>query len=108
MSTNYYLVKDACPRCGHGRRIHIGTYKFGWCFALHLHPQDGINKLSDWKSLFYEWQIQDEHGDIISPGHMINLIQDTNCSPNVPLRHNGALCVSHGAGAWDNLVGDFE
>lgn len=105
---NYYLLKDACPRCGQGDMVHIGTYKYGWCFALHLHPQDGINSFDDWKQLFFKWRIIDAHGNVVAPGLMISIITEPNCAPQVPHRHDGVLCQSHGGGSWDNLIGDFE
>lgn len=42
MGTNYYHVVRGKPD------RHIGKSSGGWCFALHVYPEDGINTLVDW------------------------------------------------------------
>ena len=48
MCTKYYLQPAPCPSCGH---IHPPTYlgesSEGWCFLLRVHPEEGIDSLSD-------------------------------------------------------------
>lgn len=74
MGTNFYLQKpdsNICPHChrrDEGERLHIGKSSAGWCFALHVHPENGINTLDDWRNL---WSAQgnfiiDEYGDRVS------------------------------------------
>ena len=66
MGTNYYLHdKPDCECCGRPYEPkHIGKSSAGWCFSLHVIPEDGINTLDDWRRL---WSapgayIRDEYG----------------------------------------------
>jgi hypothetical protein len=68
MGTNFYHhEKPACPTCGHceGPR-HIGKSSIGWCFSLHIYPDEGINRLEDWLARFATGEIRDEYGDVIT------------------------------------------
>lgn len=77
MGTNYYLHSDLCPHCGHSNeKRHIGKSSTGWCFALHVYPEDGIHDLPDWER---EWSqpgliIKDEYGQFISVDEMKEII----------------------------------
>ena len=53
MGTNYYLHDEQkCPCCGReSDPRHIGKSSHGWCFALHVIPEEGINDLEDWEKL---------------------------------------------------------
>lgn len=66
MGTNYYLQeKPPCDKCGREfERLHIGQSSAGWCFALHVIPELGINNLADWKKRWEEHPsvIRDEYG----------------------------------------------
>lgn len=144
MGTNYYLHKPGANHCDHcgredaGDVLHIGKSSFGWCFALHVMPDDGINDLPDWQARFGEGQIRDEYGDAITPAEMMALITERKstrafddasftvgglyCSeaefhaknysergPNGLLRHQlDQRCIAHGAGTWDCIVGEFS
>jgi len=49
VKTNYYLLEDVCPNCGHAKkRLHIGLAMAGWHFGLHVIPEEGLNSLGDW------------------------------------------------------------
>jgi hypothetical protein len=69
MGTNYYLHPRAdCECCGRPfEPLHIGKSSRGWCFSLHVVPEEGINSLDDWRK---HWNqpgavIRDEYGDTV-------------------------------------------
>lgn len=69
MGTNYYLKPKPCECCGRtDEGLHIGKSSAGWCFSLHVIPEEGINGLDDWKSRFDEpgVQIVNEYGEVVS------------------------------------------
>lgn len=113
MGTNYYYhEKPACRECGrdHDAR-HIGKSSGGWCFSLHVERpgDDGPHDLKDWLALFKTpgSVIKDEYGVEISANDMVRVI--TRRSPDL-LRHTigNGLCIGHGEGTWDYLVGEFS
>ena len=74
MGTNYYLHdKPDCECCGRPYEPkHIGKSSAGWCFSLHVMPEDGINTLDDWRRL---WStpgayILDEYGRSVPAADM--------------------------------------
>ena len=109
---------------------HIGKSSAGWCFSLHVYPEDGINDLKDWLSILETATIKDEYGQIISFGEMKKRIIErrwnrdgqeafsaafldsnhANLGPNGLLRHriDGRHCISQGEGTWDCLIGEFS
>lgn len=131
MSTNYYLQQDE-------KQIHIGKSSVGWCFGLHVYPDQNINDLKDWIELFKKYPIKNEYKDNIKSRDMQSIIVDRcrhknwdsdwwdvsghyksekdfhrqNYSQRGPrglLRHQlGEFCIRHGVGTWDCLVGDFS
>ena len=98
-------------------------------------PEEGINDLPDWEAL---WAapgavIEDEYGKKLTPEEMKSWIAERSrekweekpdgygsweafhrdngsiAGPNNLLRHKlSRLCVGHGAGTWDLLVGEFS
>jgi hypothetical protein len=70
MGTNYYLHKplqNACEHCWRGDEaevIHLGKGSAGWCFSLHVYPEDGLTDWSEVKA----W-LQDQ---IANGGHILN------------------------------------
>lgn len=136
MGTNYYHITDnLCPHChkviGERLRRHIGKCSGGWCFALHVYPDDEIHDLPDWLELFQGGHIQDEYGHQISPGEMVKIITERSWKrsdeisfegfcranhatpgPNGLARHSvdtdSEFCIGHGEGTWDLLVGEFS
>lgn len=135
MGTNYYSAK----LLGNFRNdlrldelidiIHIGKSSFGWCFALHVIPERGINDITGWTQylLNSERIIINEYNDIISYEELLNIItnrrNDTVCpwsyemyqlnhaqpGPNNLIRHSiGGDCVGHGEGTWDYIKSEFE
>lgn len=134
MGTNYYAqtISDICQHCGRGNeseKLHIGKSSAGWCFSLHTIPELGILDLPDWQR---EWAkpgviILDEYDDVLSPEEMVQEITNRSWphksdrtaeylnannaveGPNNLMRHRiGPYCVSHGAGTWDCLSGEFS
>lgn len=138
MGTNYYLHRNACQHCKASRdRLHIGKSSGGWCFSLAIHPDEGINDLSDWIPLLQDNSnaIVNEYGDELSAESMLAVIKNRdrggsctsppigyrdwqefhqlNCScegPNGLLRHklDHIHCVKHGEGTWDCIAGSFS
>lgn len=133
MGTNYYLKTGSpCPTCGHhpNAERHIGKSSAGWCFSLHVDPDNGIASLDDWRRLWSEpgAAIEDEYGQSVSAEEMADIITDRGRSdplgwdaamlarnsavegPNNLARHriDGRFCIGHGDGTWDLLVGEFS
>ncbi len=128
MGTNYYLEpKPPCEACGRGfDRLHIGKSSGGWCFSLHVIPEDGINTLDDWEDRFKDGVIRNEDGLVLTPAEMSDVIRQraghgrssgfcyrTNSAeegPNGLVRHrvDGWHCIGHGAGTWDYITGEFS
>ena len=78
MGTNYYLVSNDSESSEPRRLRHIGKSSGGWCFSLHVYPDEGINTLDDWFLLFNaeDLQIVDEYGTRIHPDEMITRITE--------------------------------
>lgn len=130
MGTNYYLHSDICPHCGRGDdEIHIGKSSAGWCFSLHVYPDNGINSLDDWKAKFDtpNSKIFNEYGDKVDVVDMLRNITERTWDraqeddgwyalnhaqrgPNNLSRHaiDGRHCIGHGDGTYDFVVGDFS
>jgi hypothetical protein len=95
MGTNYYLRQpkgEACPHCGRfdeGEKLHIGKSSFGWCFALHVIPSEGLNDLDDWRMRWRSGVIENEYGERLMPEAMDAVITK---------RGNGKYCHD---GHWD-------
>jgi len=130
VGTNYYLRKNVCEHCGRGDKDkHIGKASYGWCFSLHVIPEDGINTLDDWKREFGSdrSQIVNEYGESVDASQMLDIITKRK-HPKPPgdsdfYRHNSAVpgpnnlarhridgrhCVGHGEGTWDYITGEFS
>lgn len=78
MGTNYYLHdKPDCECCGRQfEPVHIGKSSGGWCFSLHVIPEDNINSLDDWCALWSKPGafIRNEYGERISISQMSDII----------------------------------
>jgi hypothetical protein len=135
MGTNYYQrERPPCPTCGSkGEVRHIGKSSGGWCFTLHVYPEDGINDLDDWLKLLVAGNIYDEYEEELTFREMVKIITDRSwarkttpygypsweafdrengavAGPNGLHRHqiDGCRCIGHGSGTWDICVGDFS
>lgn len=114
MGTNYYLhQKPDCECCGRPfESLHIGKSSGGWCFALHVIPEDNINTLDDWRRL---WTapgtfIRDEYGEKVSVEDMEVIITERSWRGGSPMRNDiyGRHCIGYGAGTWDYITGEFS
>ncbi len=128
MSTNYYFQNKPCSHCGFiddNSILHIGKGSGGWCFALHVMPEEGIETLDDWKRLLEDpdKEIVDEYGDKIEREKMLQIITQRSWprrpeeygpysepGPNNLHRHklHPGFCIGHGEGTWDYMVGEFS
>ncbi len=114
MGTNYYVqTKEPCPHCSREYpALHIGKSSAGWCFALHVDPENGINDLDDWRAIWSQpdARIFDEYGKAITIADM-ELIITVRSHPRGLSRHDviaGGNVVKNGAGTWDCLTGYFS
>lgn len=131
MGTNYYLhTKPPCDKCGRPFEAkHIGKSSGGWCFSIHVIPEEGINDLEDWQKLLSKKGafILDEYGDRVSKSMMMKIITERKWlgtefvtqqwyasnfaepGPNGLVRHAiGNGCVKQGKGTWDCIEGEFS
>ena len=107
--------------------MHIGKSSAGWCFALHVDPDEGINGLEDWEARWSTGQIEDEYGDTVTPERLRSLITERWWTPRqkdaafyasnhaepgpkglLRSRVDGRHCVGHGEGTWDLIAGEFS
>mgnify|MGYP003403879303 CR=1 FL=1 len=71
MGTNYYWHDINAP----ATEVHIGKSSCGWCFSLHVYPENGIHDLADWFKIFDSFgYIRDEYGQSITRNEMIDVI----------------------------------
>jgi len=131
MGTNYYHVEqEPCRHCGRSvPRRHIGKQSAGWCFGLHVYPDEGIRDLLDWlQRLAVSGYIENEYHDRVTREEMRGFIEDRRqCSevtherswyiennaepgPHGLVRHriDHTCCIGHGDGTWDLIIGDFQ
>jgi hypothetical protein len=135
MGTNFYARTNICKCCNRYDERHIGKSSAGWCFSLHVHPDDGIKSLDDWQKIFDNGaELRDEYGAEITPSGMMKIITErwftnedrpygysswdtfhrenhSEHGPNGLLRHriDGLSgCIGHGPGTWDLIVGEFS
>jgi hypothetical protein len=106
---------------------HVGKSSAGWCFSLHVYPEEGIHDLADWRKILHTGTICDEYGDGVSPKEMLSIITERTWvtpnrwsaidyesnngepGPNGLVRHRiGGGCIAHGEGTWDCIVGEFS
>lgn len=138
MGTNYYFYRKVCGHCGRGDEpIHIGKSSFGWCFSLHIYPEEDIHDLPDWQRAWDEPEsiIKDEYGQAITKEDMLVKItqrgdnktnwekppygyanwrafhgmNQSERGPNGLVRKRiGSYCQGHGSGTWDLCTHDFS
>lgn len=115
MGTNYYLhTEPPCECCGkpRGEELHIGKSSGGWCFSLHVIPDDSINTLDDWRHLFSKpgSYIRNEYGERVTVDQMLKTITERSWRGEFPQRHelDGRHCIGHGDGTWDYITGEFS
>ena len=133
MGTNFYLYRTpVCEHCGQETSppLHIGKSSSGWCFSLHVIPEERLSSLADWEK---EWSrpgvaIRNEYDDTVTPAEILRIITDRKGpassqqheeeflaqnhavdGPQGLLRHemDGRHCVANGPGTWDLIAGEF-
>jgi hypothetical protein len=114
LSTNYYLHAPACPHCGTEteKPRHLGKSSAGWCFALHVYPEEDLH---NWKDIWnhIDWlvneadcEIKDEYSRAIHPAMFFGIVWDRS---NDFRRHElDDRCIGHGNGPFDYIIGDFS
>ncbi len=114
MGTNYYLYsRSLCSHCLQSKTIekHIGKCSGGWCFYLHIYPEEGICNLDDWRTLWNQTSayVKDEYGCIVPLKSLEEVITDRTWGDDFPQRMeiDGIHCIGHGPGTWDYIVGEF-
>jgi hypothetical protein len=90
MGTNFYVEPlPPCECCGRAyERKHIGKSSAGWCFSLHVYPDEGINTLQDWKKYLEGKTIKDEYDRTITLPDLIERITERSHSRGLS-RHEG-------------------
>lgn len=63
MGTNYYAINQET-----NKELHIGKSSAGWCFGLHIIPEEHLNSLDDWVQMLEtgNWTITNEYGESLS------------------------------------------
>lgn len=132
MGTNYYVEVEEHDAI---HKKHIGKSSAGWCFGLHIYPDEGISSLDDWvdflksKCGWFGPPIYTDYGEKISLEELFSIITERsrNTEPgeftpellhenNAIIGPNGLLrrridryhCVGHGEGTWDYLISNFS
>lgn len=112
MGTNYYLKETPKPPCECCKRpyetpnLHIGKSSAGWCFSLHVMPEQGIDSLADWQR---EWakpgtHIVDEYGRRIPTEDMLSIITERG---GHLVRHKDRH-ARYGGRTYDLIKGEFS
>jgi hypothetical protein len=140
MGTNYYAYRImTCPHCHTDIPIpgdeswHIGKVSVGWCFSLHVIPEEDLHTLDDWAQFLSDKLIKDEYGEELTFDQMIKLITErkraelptdfdprtAEIGPNNLLRGKiravhylrgipyESNVIGHGDGPWTLQKGDF-
>ena len=139
MGTNYYVMDDTdyCKHCGRGEREkHLGKSSAGWCFGLHVYPDENINTLDDLVEMIGDKQIVDEYGETFTLDEFLAVVKDrkwnTDFTAGKPYGYSSWTefheqnysmpgpkglvrskktdnhCIGHGEGTWDYIIGDFS
>jgi hypothetical protein len=111
MGTNYYYhEKPPCECCDRPfEPLHIGKSSAGWCFSLHVIPEQDINSLDDWRRKWLaRGVIIDENGRKVTPEQMLDVITNRSHPRGLSRHEVGPHCVAHGEGTWDLIPGWFS
>ena len=79
MGTNYYHEIGVCEHCGHAEhRRHIGKSSFGWCFSLHVEPDDHAfpHSWDEWQEEFISGRIVDEYGEEVDTEDFYSVVTE--------------------------------
>lgn len=109
MGTNYYLVNEAekphCASCTCYARLHIGKSSAGWCFSLHVVPEERLNSLDDWRARFNKpgMAIYSEYDKRISTDEMLKNINARSSGDDEKF-NNGTM--PFGYASWEQFHRD--
>ena len=126
MGTNYYLIDKE-----RDEEYHLGKSSAGWCFALHVSPEENIHDLSDILNKIKQpsKHIINEYGDKITTTEFLEIVTErawknnadnitdlflkenqAETGPNNLLRSkiDNVHCIGHGAGTYDFIIGVFK
>ena len=99
MGTNYYVYGIAAKvRNGkHGK--HFGKRSAGWDFALHVYPDEGINRLEDWLFLLSDKnaEVRDDSGRKIKLKKLLRIV----------LMGEGCAMAGSSSGSEDEVFNPF-
>ena len=112
MGTNYFLYrknKDD-PLI---EKLHICKSSVGWCFSLHVMPEENIRRLSDWQRVLVQpnvLYIKNEYDEIVTVEHLTDIITKRALNGQKLQRHviDHRHCIGHGKGSYDYIVGWFR
>ena len=112
MGTNYFLYRKN-PGDPLIDSIHIGKSSAGWCFSLHVIPEEKILKLSDWQRVLSQpnvLYIKNEYDEIITLEALLRTITQRSTAFGPLQRHvvDHIHCIGHGKGSYDYIVGWFR
>ena len=131
MGTNYYLSDAATEGQPPPALIHVGKSSYGWCFLLHVIPEEGLCSLEDWRARWSRPGAQLwANGAPVTPEELENTItnrsfvnrhgtgrnrawyekNDAERGPRSLARFKVGRggCVAHGPGTWDLIEGEFS
>lgn len=133
MGTNYYFVKgehypeydydhplNGLLKYGTGRppMIHIGKSSGGWCFSLHVMPEQNIRNLADWKALADRliaegWHIEDEYRERHTLDQLWEVVERVGWTrqdgqPLIRRTTYEGNCLGNGEGFYDYITGEFS
>ena len=136
MGTNYYLHAPKCFHCGKEEEepLHLGKSSYGWCFGLHVYPENALNNWQQmWSHIDYltqekDHEIRDEYGDFVDNGEFFSIVWDRSGKPGrlfdkkwlkdnraeigpYGLARHALLaghCIGHGEGPFDYIIGEFS
>ena len=127
MGTNYYLkvkkVPKPCYACGHTpprpSSIHIGKSSAGWCFSLHVYPEEldedqdppRPQSLEEWRERFEDpkFMIENEYDKAITAKEMLHVI--TGRAPGRkrhPMSDHHCLGPGPNDATYDLVIGYFS
>ena len=112
MGTNYFLYRknQGDPLI---EKLHIGKSSVGWCFSLHVMPEENIWRLSDWQRVLVQpnvLYIKNEYDEIVTVEHLTDIITKRARYGQKLQRHvvDHIHCIGHGKGSYDYIVGWFR
>jgi hypothetical protein len=135
MGTNYFLHAPKCFHCGKEAEepLHLGKSSGGWCFGLHVRPEQELYDWADMWAMIKQrieqgWIIKNEYGEEIDDALFFTIAWDRKGRSSEPidphwLARNHAIqgpsglarhallpghCIGHCDGPIDYIIGEFS